>query len=97
MSQYRTPFLIAWVIAFASILVVVILANYIVDPYLFFNSPRVHGFNARKPIVDSKQRMMKTFELKSIRPRSLILGSSRVEIGINALDEHWPPLDARQD
>lgn len=33
---------------------------------------------------------MKAFELQTVRPRTLVLGSSRVEIGIDAADPLWP-------
>src|SRR6185295_17831899 len=83
-------FVRGWVIACVIITAAIAAANALVDPYLLFNMPRVKGFNASKPSVERFERMMKTYEVLRAAPRSLILGSSRVAIGLDADHASWP-------
>ena len=38
--------------------------NYIVDPYDIFDSPKIDGFNANKPEVESHLRIYKAIRLQ---------------------------------
>ena len=64
----------------------------LVDPYLFFNSPRIAGFNARKPSVDTQERLMKAYDVIRAEPASLVLGSSRMDLGLSAQSPRWPGM-----
>ena len=67
--------------------------NVIMDPYLVIGAPRVAGFNARKPAVDTQERMMKAYEVLAATPKTLILGASQVDFGLDAKDPAWPAQD----
>jgi hypothetical protein len=62
-----------------------------VDPYDIFAVPRVPGFNARKPDAATHQMMTKTYAAYRARPVTLLLGSSRVDVGIDAGSDAFPP------
>jgi hypothetical protein len=67
--------------------------NVLVDPYLLFDSPRVRGVNAAKPAADARERMIKAYDAPRKRPRTLLLGSSRVDWGLDAQHPAWPEHD----
>lgn len=73
--------LLTFVILFSGI-------NWLVDPYDVYGSPRIDGFNAMKPALDEKFK--KTDDLWVIKPDTLILGTSRIEVGIDPGDVEWP-------
>ena len=84
-------FIGSWALAALLVLVLVAGFNFAVDPYLLFDRPRVAGFNERKPSVATQERMMKLHEVvRGPGYRALILGSSRVDVGLNALHGAWP-------
>lgn len=62
----------------------------LVDPYLLFNRPRVAGFNAVKPAVETREPLMKTYQSARVEARTVILGSSRADIGLNPASSAWP-------
>ena len=64
--------------------------NALVDPYLLFNGARIRGFNDRKPSVETQERLMKAYEVTRAAPKSLILGTSRVDMGLDTNYAAWP-------
>lgn len=64
--------------------------NILMDPYLVFGVPRVDGFNARKPAVESQLFLMKAYDVLRVYPSTLVLGSSSVGLGINPESPVWP-------
>src|SRR4051794_25748686 len=92
MDTRAIRFLRQW--AGAAVLIAVLLAifNYVMDPYLLTAMPRISRLNAHKPAADTQQRLMKAHEVVRAKSGALLLGSSRVALGINA--QH--PLLLRQ-
>ena len=90
MSTEARRFVRGWVIACAVIIGGIGAANAVVDPYLLFNMPRVKGFNEKKPSVEGHEDLMKAYEVLRAAPKSLILGTSRVDIGLDAGHASWP-------
>jgi hypothetical protein len=81
-------------LVFALLLVVAVaVVNVAVDPYLVFDSPRVSGLNERKPAVATHERRMKGYDSVRRPARTLILGSSRSDIGLNPLSTGWTEND----
>lgn len=76
--------------AAATIAAAVAAFNYAVDPYLLFDVRRVHGFNALKPSVDTRERMMKAYQAERVDARTIMLGSSRSDLGIDPASSSWP-------
>ena len=83
-------FVIGWVIACVVIAAGIGVANALVDPYLVFNMPRLKGFNQKKPSVERFERLMKAYEVLRAAPKSLILGTSRPALGLDADHASWP-------
>ena len=65
-------------------LVVVACCNLIVDPYGIFATPIIDNFNEIKPAQENLGRLYKAFDIRRIKPKTILLGSSRVETGLNA-------------
>lgn len=68
--------------------------NALIDPYLLIHAPRILGFNDRKPSVETEERLMKAYEVTRAVPHALILGTSRVDLGLDTRHPAWP-ADAR--
>lgn len=57
--------------------------TWIVDPFDIFDSPKISHFNANKPKVGRHSRVYKAYILQKIKPKTIFLGSSRTEYGID--------------
>lgn len=83
-----------YLLAFASLtgLIAVLFAgfNAWVNPYLLFDNARVAGFNAKKPAVETRERLMKSYEALRRPARTLVIGSSRTDLGLNPEAAAWP-------
>lgn len=64
--------------------------NVLVDPYLVFGTPRLAGFNAVKPGAETHEWMMKAYQSSRVQPGTVILGSSRSDIGFDPASTAWP-------
>jgi len=64
------------------ILATVSVFNWFVDPYGMYWSPTIKGFNENKPAASNRIRVTKPHRVSSLQPQVLIMGNSRVEIGI---------------
>ena len=60
----------------------VLAVNLIVDPYRRFDLVSIEGFNAQRP-ESSISRLGKSGAICRLRPAQVILGTSRVEVGID--------------
>lgn len=74
-----------------ALLVSLATVNVLIDPYVIFDMPRIAGLNARKPAVRTQQPLMKAEEVVREKPRTVLLGSSRVDIGLDATYTAWSP------
>ena len=88
MAPRRFLFLVlGFLVAFG---LLVAATNVIIDPYMLFDRDRVAGFNAIKPAVETREAMMKTHQATRVSPKTVILGSSRSDIGLNPASVAWP-------
>ena len=71
------------------VLLSVIGFNRLVDPYGLYPGPRFEGFNTKKPEFSNHIRMAKAKVIHRIRPRAIVLGTSRGEIGIDPQHPGW--------
>ena len=62
--------------------------NLTVDPYGIYNLVVIEGFNDVKP-PNNQQRMVKTLQLRKLRPKGIILGSSRTDFGLDPEHVAW--------
>jgi hypothetical protein len=72
------------------LLALVAACNWFVDPYGLFDSPRIDGVNARKTRADQEVFQFKAAAVARSRPRTLVLGNSRAEIGFDPDGASWP-------
>lgn len=61
-----------------------------VDPYRAFGTPPVEGWTLHKPRIYQRAFQAKRWQLARLRPRAVLLGNSRVEVGIDPQSPIWP-------
>lgn len=71
-------------------LLVAVAVNVLVDPYDVLGMPRIAGLNAHKPMANIVTYMTKPYQLARQKPVTLLLGSSRADIGLDAASPAWP-------
>jgi hypothetical protein len=62
---------------------IVIAINRVIDPYGVFNRPQFKGVNVLKPEYDKHICLGKALAIETIKPRAIILGSSRANNGLD--------------
>lgn len=67
--------------------------NLIVDPYGLFGTPRLAGINDLKPAVPDRIRYVKAYYADHSRPRTVLAGNSRVEMGLDPASPCWDASD----
>ena len=65
------------------------LANIVIDPFFRFDLISIEGFNAQKLLFAGQARLAKPNVVCRLQPGSIILGTSRVEVGINPHHLGW--------
>lgn len=63
--------------------------NWFIDPFGMFWSPQLENFNQLKPEAGSRSRITKAYQANNINPEVLIVGNSRVEMGLNPLSTYF--------
>lgn len=66
-----------------------VLVNLVVDPFGIYRWVDIEGFNGNKYQATKHTRAIKPYLFRRIRPRALILGSSRAEIGLDPEHPAW--------
>ncbi|WHH57503.1 hypothetical protein [Petroclostridium sp. X23] len=59
----------------------IVVVNYLIDPYNVFKTPTVNGFNLKK--IETKEYLMKAREIVLYKPDIIFLGSSRTRNGLD--------------
>jgi len=65
--------------------------NFVVDPFGMYRLVDLAGFNAYKPAVDHRVRLVKAYEVRRLRPQGIILGTSRSHLGLRPSHDGWDP------
>lgn len=86
MKRYLTQ----WFTATALILFAIAAINLVVDPYGIFRLVDQPGFNSTKPAAASHGAMSKAYQVLRVQPKTLILGNSRAEVGLDPNYHAWP-------
>ena len=81
----------AIVLAFSTLLLMGLVAggNALVDPFGMYRWLDLEGFNAAKPAIYHRVRLLKAYEVRRLRPDSVVLGSSRVHLGVRPGHPGW--------
>lgn len=61
-----------------------------VDPYAVLGTPGIAGLTARKPAAADWPRLTKPYTVGRAEPRTLVLGASSADIGLNPESPAWP-------
>jgi hypothetical protein len=69
----------------------VAVANAIVDPFGINRIVVIRGFNAFKPAMQNRVRLAKAFDVRRIKPRAIVLGTSRSHVAIRTTHPGWDP------
>jgi len=85
-----TRYLSTALLTLAMVLLGIAAINFVVDPYLVFGRERIVGFNQAKPTADQREWLMKAHEAPRHNPRTVVLGSSRADVGISPGSSAWP-------
>jgi hypothetical protein len=90
--QHIAPssFVWRWLLAVLGMLTLVALVNIIVDPYEIYGWVSIEGFNRNKTQAIAESRMIKPYLIEQVHPSTLLLGSSRIEVGFDPESAAWP-------
>ncbi len=89
--KQTVKFLSLYGLVLAAALLVVMGFNLLVDPYQIGTGPSWPRFNAHKHRSHTNVRQAKAINVKRLKPRAVVLGNSRADIGI---DPEHPALTA---
>jgi hypothetical protein len=73
--------------------IAVVLLAIIVDPYRMYGTRPIQGLTALKPFAYRDSSFVKEYMLERVKPRTLLLGNSRVEVGLDPASPLWPEHD----
>lgn len=79
-----------WLAAILGLAVTVAALTLAVDPYGLFGTPTMDGVNRFKPATVERADMAKSYMLPRVRPATLLLGTSKVECGIDPASPALP-------
>lgn len=69
--------------------------SWAVDPFGYFGTPRVEGFNARKTEAAAFTALTKAGQVTRAQPQVVLFGTSRVDIGFDPLHPVWASRQQR--
>ncbi len=79
-----------WLTGTALLLLGVAAFNLVVDPYRLLQLVDMPGFNTVKPAAARYGAVAKAYQLPRIQARTLVLGNSRAEVGLDPSLPAWP-------
>lgn len=83
-------FLTIWLSTLVGLTVLVVAFNAVVDPYGILGTPRVAGLTAEKTAAADRPRLTKGYLVDRVDARTILLGSSNVDVGFNPESAVWP-------
>jgi hypothetical protein len=83
-------FLRVWLGATLAVLALVATFNALVDPYAVLGTPTIAGLTRLKPAAIARPTLAKPYAVERVRANTLLLGSSRVDAGLDPRDPAWP-------
>jgi hypothetical protein len=63
--------------------------NWFINPYGIFHSPEINGFNKLKTEINTQTRLAKAHQVVTYQPQTIILGSSRADLGFDPDNSDW--------
>ncbi len=92
-SRRWTRFLLTWLVGTVGLVVAVIGLNVVVDPFFVFGTPLIPGLNQYKPATQGRETLAKAALLPRTHPRTVLIGASKVQVGIDPTSSVWPAAD----
>jgi hypothetical protein len=92
MKENLSRYIFILVLAASLLLVAAGAFNAAVDPYGMYRLYEREGFNLGKPAIQQRVRLMKAYDVRRVEPQSIVLGTSRVHLGISPRYETWASL-----
>jgi hypothetical protein len=86
-------FLLLWAAALVAILAAVAVFNAAINPYEVFAWHRFRGINEYKPGTRNHVALAKAYQVERARPVTVILGTSRAYLAMDAASPVWPEAD----
>src|ERR1700761_328592 len=83
-------FLRTWIATLATLALLVVGLNLLVDPYDVFGTPRLAHLSLLKPGAKNHALLAKTYQEARVHPATVLIGSSATHIGIDADATTWP-------
>jgi len=75
----------------ALFLAAIVSVNFVVDPFGMYRIIELDGVNSHKPAVYHRLRLVKAYEVRRVRPRGIVLGTSRSHVALRPSHEGWDP------
>jgi hypothetical protein len=75
----------------ALLLAAIVSVNLVVDPFGMYRIIELDGVNVHKPSVYHRVRLVKAYEVRRVRPRGIVLGTSRSHLGLRPSHDGWDP------
>src|SRR5437868_2173241 len=67
----------------------VMIVNIVVDPFGMFRLVDWPGINSRKPAIYQRVRLLKSYEVRMVKAKAIVLGTSRSHIGMRMTHPGW--------
>ena len=80
-----------WLAGTIGLLALAALTNLVIDPYAAYGWISIPGINQKKTQAVDESRLAKPYMVEREQPTTLLLGSSRVEVGFDPSSPAWPP------
>jgi hypothetical protein len=71
-------------------MLLIAVVNFMIDPYEVFGSKRIAGIDLYKPAAKNHMMLAKTYQVSRVRPVTVVVGASKVLIGLDANSRSWP-------
>lgn len=86
-------FVKAWLSGTVVVLLLIAGLNVAVDPFFMFGVPLICGFNQYKPATQGREVLAKPALLLQVKPHTVLVGTSKVQVGLNPNSPVWQPED----
>ncbi len=83
-------FCLVWLAAVLALIALIGAFDALIDPYLVIGTPRIAGLNAVKPATETHTRLAKGHLLARLHPAGLLIGDSKVDLGLDPDSPSWP-------
>jgi hypothetical protein len=87
--MYFNSYLKSFSISAVIIVILIVGFNRLINPYAIYDGPLIKGINEKKPVISRYLRMSKAGIIRNFQPSSIILGTSKGELGIDPSHPGW--------